>query len=142
MSHHHHALQIRKCTRQKNKVGKILYFGNFFNKTVFPHALIKYVMILANGARYLSSHIQHALGYSWDKSGHSDWFFLDQDFAIQTIYTERVISHVFFFAKAGKFKINKFGPSAIKYATHLASVLEPYREIFPSTDLTLGYSRS
>ena len=43
---------------------------------------------------------------SLGKSEHSDWFFLGQDFAIQTISMEMVISLAFFlFLKAGKIKI-------------------------------------
>ena len=38
------------------------------------------------------------------KSECSDWFFLGQDFAIQTISMETVITCVFLFLKARKFK--------------------------------------
>ena len=34
MSHHYHALQIRKCTRQKNKVCKIK-LGRFYTLGIF-----------------------------------------------------------------------------------------------------------
>ena len=52
----------------------------------------------------------------WTKtqSERSDWCLLGWDVAIRTVSTETVKNHVFLFAKAGKFKINKFDPSAIR----------------------------
>ena len=46
------------------------------------------------------------------KSERSDWFFLGQDFAIQTVSVEMVISCVFFVFESLQIQ-NKHGPSAI-----------------------------
>ena len=38
---------------------------------------------------------------------------IGRDFSLRTVSTETVINRVFLFPKAGKFKLIKFGPSAI-----------------------------
>ena len=51
--------------------------------------------------------------YIWQgKSERCDWFFLGQDFAIQTVSTETVISCVFFVLESRQIQ-NKHGASAI-----------------------------
>ena len=60
--------------------------------------------------------------YSYGKSRHSDWFLLGWDFSLQTVSMETVISHVFLFVIASKFKINKFDLSAIQFTLSLPQV--------------------
>ena len=55
----------------------------------------------------LSIYDYHVARQSRGKSQHSDLVLLGYYFAIQNISTETVISYVFMFTKAHKFKINK-----------------------------------
>ena len=55
------------------------------------------------------------------KSERSDWFFLGRDFAIRTVTVETVISCVFLFSKAGKFKTSMARVPYNKLLTNLAS---------------------
>ena len=59
------------CTRQQEQLGSsnIAIIWMFFNKTILPHALVRYEIVIANSAQravlpivgYLPSHIQRAL---------------------------------------------------------------------------------
>ena len=73
------------------------------------------------------------------KSERSDWFFPDRDFAIRTVSTETVISCVFLFSKARKFKSNMARVPYNKLLTNLASSsrIEKYRPsvVFVRTSL-------
>ena len=43
------------CSNLQNKVGKIyLYFGVFFNKTIIPHRLVGYEMIIGSWLSFTS----------------------------------------------------------------------------------------